>query len=475
MGSDLTRFMNSGEGDATARGGAPYGEDAQLGASREEAIDLSPTPHGTPLSKPYLIDEKTERRSSIRSSFAQFHALDSLRLSPSNHSRNTSRASHRSTSADHGISQLERQDSMIPDATTWQIRSDEQLDFETMLLSYSLERGQATLECKESGMGDGALKMYLYRTQCAYAWEVTRRLVIVDPDAETQTTRIQSFWLPLADISIRLYDDTFELAWSDCDHDFQEPTKNYVETHSKKYDCNRPNNSIRLKVASSASNNVLGLVQAFCSPLASVRGVSSPPNQQMSLLGGEKVGMFNTMREKQDPILMIVGSLTQGTTTKVYTVPRQMDLRIIMHKDSSAGKKLFQTVITGLGATTYISDAQNMSKMMQRKGTFQKAAQESRKAVFTFAETLSLFDFLEAVTGWELLFFSRLRSVKERRTLSHDLGPGEMMIWQRGGGRGRRRAKQEIVMTYRLDGDGVHGMWISGHSKCGVKGRGGWL
>ena len=141
-------------------------------------------------------------RTSLRG-FEQFRASHG-------HSRNGSTASRRSGSIDQGTvnDTLSRHDSAATNAQTWHARLGEQQDLETTLLSYSIEKGEATYKYQENGIGDGALKMILYRSTCEQAWGVTRRLVIIDPDGELQTTTVFSNWLPLADLKLHLYDDT---------------------------------------------------------------------------------------------------------------------------------------------------------------------------------------------------------------------------------------------------------------------------
>ena len=155
---------------------------------------------------------RAERSSSLQCPRPNLYGLEKLRVSHS-HSRHNSTGSRRSESIDYSVASDQltrhdsRQDSVATSSQTWQIRPGEELDFETTLLSYKIEQGEATHKWKENGIGDGALKLTLYRTKCEQAWEVTRRMVIIDPDGETQTTRIFSNWLPLADLTLCLYDD----------------------------------------------------------------------------------------------------------------------------------------------------------------------------------------------------------------------------------------------------------------------------
>lgn len=419
-----------------------------------------------------LSDTRSDRKLSFQApasvSPPGSRGLDQMRFS---HGRHDSMGSQRSESFDYSAkSEMltrhdSRQESLLSNSETWEKRDEEVLDIETTLLSYSIDQGEPTSKWKESGLGDGNLKLLLYRTECAQPWEVTRRLVMIDPDAETQTTRIFSYWLPLADLTLQIYDDTVVMSWSDCNHDVQEPTRNYVETHSKKYNANKPNNKIVLKVASSATatSSSIALVQALCSPLAYTGQAVRQPDRQIRLMSGERVGIFKVADQGQGDIMMIVGDLAQGATTKIYSIPPHLDLTVAMRTDQAATTQLLQAVVSGLLVTSYASDAQNLSKMMHKKGCFRKATQVNRKAVFTFSENLALFTFIEAVTGWNLMFLARLKSLKEKRTLTHDCGPADMLLWQKGtAGRGEGGGGGDIAMTFRLHSDNATEKWISG-------------
>lgn len=476
---------------------------AEVGASVPASVSapapaLSPSPDPRNLWSDVQHQRKRETSLSIQGPRPSFRGFDPVRFS--GHSRNNSTASRRSDSLDYSMRSdpLTRHDSASITSQDWHIRDGEVLDLETTLLSYMIELGEATNKYKENGIGDGTLKLILYRTECAQAWKVTRRMVILDPDGETQITRIFSNWLPLADLKLNIYDDTVTMSWSDCDHDVQEPTRNYVETHSKKYDASKPNNKIVLKVASSATStsNAIALVQALCSPLTSSpsgHDVSSSsaastgtatattpkqPDSQTRLLSGERVGVFRAHDDDQTDMMMIVGNLSQGATTKLYTLPRTLDLTIAMQIAASADpseseelRQLFQAAVTGLLTTSYTSDAQHLSKMMHKRGRFRKAVQVPRKAVFTFAKDTALFAFLEAVMGWSLVFLARLKSLKEKRTLVHECGAADMLLWRRKAPvatseeerqQGKSGDGGEIAMTFRLHREGVGEKWISG-------------
>ena len=410
------------------------------------------------------------RPSSFQSPRPNLGGFDQIRALQ-RRSRDDSTASCRSGSADSSAvsDHLTRHDSAATtQSETWHMRANEEHDFETTLLSYSIEQGEAAHRIKESGISDGTLRLILYRSVCEQAWEVTRRMVIIDPDNETQTTRIFSNWLPLADMTMCLYDDTVIMSWSDCNHDVQEPTRNYVESHSKRYDPGKHNNKLVLKVASAATANARGLIQALCSPICVDGRALRQPRKQMRLMSGESVGFFPALHKEQNDMMMIVGDLEQGATTKIYSIPNQLNLSVAASRDSVGSQQLFQAVISGLLTTSYESDAQHLSKMMEKKGFFDKAVQTSRKAVFTFAESTALFDFMEAVTGWNLVLLTRLRSVKEKRKLTHDCGSGELLLWQK---RSKTGGPDSMVMTFRLHREGGIERWISGIGECREEGE----
>lgn len=433
---------------------------AQAGASRP-AIEFD-----TSVRRSQTRNQRTSSiQGSPRSNLGEFDEAKTNRSHRRDNSATTVSRGSVSVSIDLSTRSetLSRHDSAATSTSqNWHIQPDEELDFETTLLSYSIEQGEATYSCKETGIRDGSLKLTLYRTICEQAWQVTRRLVIIDPDGEMQTTRIFSNWLPLADITLGLHDDTVAISWSDCNHDVREPTVNYVETHSKKYDASKPNNKILLKVASSATADAIALMKALCSPVPSCGHEPFQPDCQTRLMDGERVNFFNIADKGQGSIMMVVGGLAQvAKSTKVYSIPQQLDLTIAMKTDSTGSRQLFQAMVSGLLTTSYMSDAQNLSKMTNKKGYFQRVTQVSREAVFTFAENGALFKFLKAVTGWSLMYLAKLPSVREKRKLTHDLGAADMLFWQREGARKDGDA-QDIVVMFRLRREDVSERWISG-------------
>ncbi|KAL1296698.1 hypothetical protein AAFC00_000173 [Neodothiora populina] len=415
-------------------------------------------------------DAARKRSLSLSAHQPNMRGFESVRFSSSssNGSRDNSMATYRNPSLEYSLGgdMLIRQDSVMSDYQPWRIRENEVLDIETRLLSYCIRQGEPSLY-KEAGIEGGAMKLYLYRSICSKAWEATRRLVIVDPDGETQTTRIYSNWLPLADLGICLYDGTITLSWSDCNHNMQEPTINYVETHSKRYDARKPNSKIEMKIASSAtsSTNALALVHALCSPHVYDSGrTTRRPDKQMRLNEGELVGLFKALKEGQQDMMIVVGRLSEGTTTKLYCIPERLDLSVATRLESdikpattTAARQglLYQAVVSGLLTPNYLSDAEHLSKTMNRKGMFREAVCIPRRAVFTFAKDNELFEFLEAITGWKLVFLARLKSLKEKRTLWHDLNAADMLLWQRGG-------RGNVAVTFRLHKDSGVGKWMSG-------------
>lgn len=265
----------------------------------------------------------------------------------------------------------------------------EDLDLETELLSYSIARGCLTSAKSEGSPGENALQLLLYRTRKQHIWQTTRRMIITNFNAETQSSWYHSSWLPLADIRLRIDGDTLFVSWSDCDHKVDNSAKDFHRTHSKKYDGANANNEILLRFAHSAECS--RVFDAFCSIPRT--GDEIQPPDSMPLSSGHSLHIFEVFEDSEgandmppEHVMLIRNRDNEDTmTTRLFLVPNDIDFSIAPQKTPSDSWQ-YQVTLSGLKRPTYLSDAQNLSAVSDRIGHFSATELRSRSAVFIFEQ-----------------------------------------------------------------------------------------